>query len=472
MSRTGSRRLLAVVAPLALVLLAGSALWGLGWVDHWRGHDRVAATPEPRALAVRLPTPAASSPIAAPAGGALRAARIRQVLAAPGRSALGRHVVAAVAGLTGPLVASRGSGAAIPASTTKLLTAAAVLALDGPEKRFTTRTVLTDSAGADTVTLVGGGDPLLAAGPPAVGDYPHVADLTTLAKQTASALRAHGVTSIRLRYDTSLFTGPDVAPTWPESYLAEGVVAPISPLWVDEGRTVADNEATGRVADPAKGAAAAFATALGSAGVRIHGRVSERPAPAGSADLAHVDSPPLREIVDHVLEVSDNEGAEVLAHQAGLASGDGGSFAGGAAAVRAALGKLGVDTAGLVLDDGSGLSRANRIAPATLVGVLQQAAAQSRLAPIVTSVPVAGFSGSLYDRFDDADGRTGAGRGLVRAKTGTLTGVDALAGYTQDASGAPVVFAIMADRVAVTDTLEARHELDSLATALTVCRCG
>ena len=460
-----------MVAPLALVLLAGSALWGLGWVDHWRGHDRVAAAPAPRALSVRLPSPPPAPAIATPGKGTLRPARIKRILAVHAKGALGRHVVAAVAGLTGPLVASRGGGSAVPASTNKLLTAAAVLALDGPEKRFTTRTVLTDGAGADTVTLIGGGDPLLASTPAAASAYPHVADLATLAKQTASALRDHGVSAVRLRYDTSLFTGPDVAPTWPHSYLAEGVVAPITALWADEGRTVDDNEATGRVADPAKAAATTFAQAMGAAGVRVKGAVSEQTAPTGAADLAHVDSPPLREIVDHVLEVSDNEGAEVLAHQAGLASGHGASFEGGAAAVRATLATLGVDTTGLVLTDGSGLSRANRISPATLVGVLQQAAAQPRLAAIVGGVPVAGFSGSLDDRFDDADGRTGAGRGLVRAKTGTLTGVDALAGYTQDATGAPVVFAIMADRVAVTDTLQARHELDALATGLTTCRC-
>jgi len=454
-----------MVLALVLVLVAGS-LYALGRVDHWRGRDRVAATPSPRSLSVSLPTPPAAAPVATPASGTLQATRVERLLSRDLSADLGHHVLAAVAGTSGAIVAQRGHGAAVPASTNKLLTAATVLALDGPEKRFSTRTVLSDGAGGSTVTLVGGGDPLLATRPAAAGSYPRVADLTTLARQTATALRAAGATRVRLRYDTSLFSGPAVDPSWPHSYITEGVVAPITALWADEGRTA---NGLGRVADPAQSAAQGFAYALAAAGVTVRGAIQEQTAPDGARELAHVDSPPLREIVDHVLEVSDNEGAEVLAHQAGLASGEGGSFAGGVAAVRGTLAGLGVDTTGLVLHDGSGLSRANRVSPVTLVGVLQQATSDPRLAPIVSALPVAGFSGSLDDRFS---GGVTAGRGVVRAKTGTLTGVDSLAGYTQDATGSPVVFAIMADHVAVPDTLAARRALDDLATALTMCRCG
>jgi D-alanyl-D-alanine carboxypeptidase/D-alanyl-D-alanine-endopeptidase (penicillin-binding protein 4) len=416
---------------------------------------------------VRIPAAPSAVPVAAAASqGTLQSAPLRKVIAQGLTKALGRHVLVAVAGTSGAIVTDHGRGTATPASTNKLLTAATVLALDGPEKRFTTRTVLSAGAGGSTVTLVGGGDPLLASRPAASGDYPQVADLTTLAKETAAALRSAGRTTVTLRYDTSLFAGPTVDPSWPHSYIAEAVVSPITALWADEGRT---DDGIGRVTDPARSAATTFAHALAVAGVKVRGPITEQTAPKDAADLAHVESPPLREIVDHVLEVSDNEGAEVLAHQAGIASGAGGSFAGGVKAVEATLGRLGVDATGLRLHDGSGLSRSDRIAPATLVGVLQHATTEPRLAPIVSALPVAGFSGSLDDRFEE---HTDPGRGIVRAKTGTLTGVDALAGYTQDATGTPVVFAIMADHVAVPNTLDAREALDALATALSTCRCG
>lgn len=464
MARSASRGRAYLAGVLVLLIAIGTATYALGWVDHWRGHDRVAATPPPRPLGLALPSPAPAAPVAAvSSGGTLRTAKVAALLRRHLDSALGGHVLAAVAPLRGAPVVLRGSGSAVPASTNKLLTAATVLSLDGPAKRFTTTVVARGRA----VTLVGGGDPLLAAAPEHT--YPRRADLTTLAQQAAAALKQRGIDKVRLRYDASLFTGPAVNPTWPASYITEGVVAPITALWVDEGRT---DGGESRVADPALVAAQAFAKALAAAGITIRRTPTAAAAPAGAEEIAHVDSPPLREIVDHVLETSDNEGAEVLAHQAGLAAGTGASFAGGVQAVLRTLPKLGIDTAGIDIHDGSGLSREDSLPVTALVQVLQRAVGDDALAPIVSALPVAGFSGSLIGRYDDRADRGDPGRGVVRAKTGTLTGVDALAGYTRDANGTPLIFAVMADRVAVPDTLAARDALDELATALTTCRCG
>lgn len=461
MARSRSRGWAPLVVVLVLLLAAGTATYRLGWVDHWRGHDRVAATPPPRPLGLALPSPVPVTPVAAASsGGTLRKGKVTRLLRQHLDSALGSHVLAAVAPTSGAPVVVHGGGSAVPASTNKLLTAATVLRLDGPAKRFTTRVV----ARGHVVTLVGGGDPLLVAEPEHT--YPRRADLTTLARQAAAALKQQGVAKVRLTYDDSLFTGPAVDPTWPASYISEGVVAPITALWVDEGRT-ADGES--RVADPALVAAQAFAKALTDAGITIRRAPTAAVAPAAAQEIAHVDSPPLREIVDHVLETSDNEGAEVLAHQAGLAAGTGASFDGGVQAVLQTLPRLGVDTAGISIHDGSGLSREDSLPVTALVQVLQRATGDDALAPIVSALPVAGFSGSLIGRYDE---RSDQGRGVVRAKTGTLTGVDALAGYTRDANGTPLVFAVMADRVAVPNTLKARDALDGLATALTTCRCG
>ena len=426
-----------------------------------------AAVAPPEGLA--LPRLTAPPAVARPVGAGTPAvepspARVRAALAGPLRDRdLGRDVLAAVAGLgTDGTAFARGNAVGMPASTTKLLTTTAALAALGPEHRFRTRVV---RAGRHGVVLVGGGDPFLASTPDP-GSYPSVADVTTLARATARQLLADGVRRVRVGYDDTLFTGPAGNPHWPASYLPEGVVAPIGALWVDEGHS-----GYGRVADPPRTAAAVFADALARAGVRVSGSPHPRRAPAGARELAGADSAPLSAIVERTLLVSDNEAAEVLGHQVGLASGGEGSFAGGVRGVRRELGRLGVDLTGVRLYDGSGLSRQDRLAPTTLVAVLQAAAsaAHPELRAVVTGLPVAGFSGSLSARFD---GPASEGRGRVRAKTGTLTGVTALAGIATDVDGDPLVFALMADRVRPVHTLDARAALDDAAAALGACRCA
>jgi D-alanyl-D-alanine carboxypeptidase/D-alanyl-D-alanine-endopeptidase (penicillin-binding protein 4) len=188
-------------------------------------------------------------------------------------------------------------------------------------------------------------------------------------------------------------------------------------------------------------------------------------------ELAAVSSAPLGEIVEHTLAVSDNNAAEVIAHHVGIAVRQDGSFAGGVAGVMDVLHGLGVDTTGSTVYDGSGLSRRDRLGADTLLGVLRLAgsADHPELRQVLTGLPVAGFTGSLQWRFDDAPA---AARGRVRAKTGTLTGVSGLAGVITDLDGNRMVFVAIADKVAVPRTLGARHDLDLIAGALAACHCG
>jgi D-alanyl-D-alanine carboxypeptidase/D-alanyl-D-alanine-endopeptidase (penicillin-binding protein 4) len=147
-----------------------------------------------------------------------------------------------------------------------------------------------------------------------------------------------------------------------------------------------------------------------------------------------------------------------------VADGRPGSFEEGAAAVVDALSALGLPTEGVVLRDGSGLARTNLIPPATLGRLLVLAAdgSRPRLSRLVTGLPVAGFTGTLSLRF--GAGGPGAAAGLVRAKTGTLTGVSTLAGVTS-LGGRPVAFVVMADAVPG-DTLAARQALDRFAAVI------
>ncbi len=460
---------------LVLVLVGGgAAAWHYDLVDRWLVAESPDPVTEPAAVAPpegidvpELPEPAA---VARPAsGGRLLLPAVRRTVApALTDPDLRRSFHVAVAPLTGPAAPAygEGKGSFTPASTLKLLTTTAALAALGPEHTFATTVV----ARGRTVTLVGGGDPLLRRTPGDAGDRPARADVTTLAKRTAAALRRRGDAKrpVRLGYDASLFTGPADNPFWRADYVPDDIVSPIGALWVDEGISA---DASNRVADPAADAAVAFAAALQNAGIRVQGEPRAARAPGRARELARVTSPPVSEIAELVLAVSDNEGAEVLARHVGLAVLDDGSFAGGAQGIRRTLSGLGVPLAGAVIRDGSGLSRDNRLRPATLIEVLRVAARSDRpdLRASLTGLPVAGFTGSLAFRFDQAP-RDGVGR--VRAKTGTLGGVTALAGFATDQTGTPLAFVLAADRVKPLDGLDAEQDLDNLAGALGACRCS
>jgi D-alanyl-D-alanine carboxypeptidase/D-alanyl-D-alanine-endopeptidase (penicillin-binding protein 4) len=434
--------------------------WGIAPPDPQE--DPAAVAPPP---GLDLPSPAAAAAVApALAGGRLDPAAVRRALGGlPHARRLGPQVSVLVAGADGRPVYSEGPRLVTPASTLKLLTCLAALKALGPEHRFTTSVVRRPGQ----VVLVGGGDPLLTAR--ARGDYPTEADLTTLARQTAQALRKRHQARVRVGYDDSLFTGPAVNPWWEPDYVPTDVVSPITALWVDEGR-----ERPGmafRAADPSAAAADDFAALLRRQGVEVVGGPRHVTVPRSAPEVASVRSAELVEIVQHILEVSDNEGAEVLSRQVGLAEGRPGSFAGGSRAVQTVLHRLGVSLPGAVIHDGSGLSRSDRVPPRALLQVLATAldADHPTLSGLVEGLPVAGFSGSLGYRFAD---RSDAGLGRVRAKTGTLTGVHALVGEAVGTDGSVMTFVAVADRVKVQDTLFVRDRLDQITSALAGCACA
>lgn len=422
----------------------------------------------PRRDVLRLPVPVRVRQVAAAGtAGDPSAAKVARALAPyVDAHALGKHVDVLVTALDGRTLFQRGKGAVRPASTMKLLTTTAALQSLGPATRFAT-TVRRSPSGREVV-LVGGGDPFLAStAKVAAGLYPARATTADLARRTARVLRADGIHRVHLAYDASLFTGPAVDPAWPATYISEDVVPPISALWVNEGQ----DGSGGYVADPARSAAGVFAKQLRASGVEVTGAVHSTTTPSGWRRVAEVSSAPLGEIVQRTLAVSDNNAAEVIARHVGLAVQGKGSFAGATHSVRAVLARLGIPLAGLVIHDGSGLSRADRVLPRTLVDALRldASATRPRLSDVVAGLPVAGFTGSLAARYGQAPA---AGRGRVRAKTGTLTGVSALAGVATDLDGDTLVFAVMADRIVPADTLEARAALDDITAALGACHCA
>jgi serine-type D-Ala-D-Ala carboxypeptidase/endopeptidase (penicillin-binding protein 4) len=403
-----------------------------------------------------------------------------------GSAALGRHVGAVVADLSsGQVLLSRqGDSGFAPASTAKLAVAVAALHVLGPAARLTTRVV----AGPDpaSIVLVGGGDPTLAAGNPPASDYPQPATLAALAAETARKLRARGVRAVRLSYDTSLFTGPGMAPGWPDSYVTTGNVTPIESLEVDQGRLTAsgapqDADDPGnfrpRSFTPAADAARAFASLLSDDGITVRGPVGsvglagQAAAPHGSATIAAVSSPPLAEIIQWMLTESNNVIAEDLERQVAIATGRPASFSGAAAAETAVLRTLGVR--GINLVDGSGLSPLDRITPDALVQLIRLAAApgQPGLRPVITGLPVAGFTGTLAPGGSVFPSVGQPGLGVVRAKTGNLSTVVSLAGIAAARDGQLFAFGFMADRVPAAALGSGASDLTRLATDLAACGC-
>jgi D-alanyl-D-alanine carboxypeptidase/D-alanyl-D-alanine-endopeptidase (penicillin-binding protein 4) len=385
---------------------------------------------------------------------------------------------------TGRVLYSDNSDApATPASTTKLVTAVASLAALGPDARFTTAV---RQAGG-TVVLVGGGDPTLAVNEYPSSDYPRPATLAQLAAATARALRAQGRRSVRLGYDTALFSGPGLAPGWGEGDIALGDVTPIVALEADQGRLTPGGELEDdddpvnyrpRTYDPAGTTATAFARLLIRYGITVTGAPEQAAGRrfASAPVLASVSSPPLTAIIEQMLLESNNVVAEVLARHVAIALGMPATFSGAAAADMTELRRLGITTP-VSLVDGSGLSPADQIAPETLVRLLAAAAGRPALRGAVTGLPVAGFTGTLSAGDSDfgviGGIAGGAARGMVRAKTGNLSTVAALAGLAYDKAGALLLFAIMAPQVPSADQLpQAAAAIDAAAAGLARCGCG
>jgi D-alanyl-D-alanine carboxypeptidase/D-alanyl-D-alanine-endopeptidase (penicillin-binding protein 4) len=155
-----------------------------------------------------------------------------------------------------------------------------------------------------------------------------------------------------------------------------------------------------------------------------------------------------------------------------LARGAPASYAGAASATGAVLTELGVAGTKPVIADGSGLSRRNRVAPSLLTSVLTLAASDRRpeLSSLFGGLPVAGWSGTLRERFVGPGAAGRAGAGVVRAKTGTLSGVNAISGVVVTAQGRLLAFALLADRVPV-GALDAQEDLDRVAGQLAACGC-
>ncbi|MFE9425733.1 D-alanyl-D-alanine carboxypeptidase/D-alanyl-D-alanine-endopeptidase [Kitasatospora sp. NPDC006697] len=392
----------------------------------------------------------------------------------------------------------------LPASTLKTVTAAAALELLGEGHRFTTRVLAAGPQNGGgrldgDLVLSGGGDPSLReadldalAARVAAGGVREVtgAVLADASRYDAVPLGAgwawddqaeyyspqisaltlttdadDDVGSVRLTLTPAGTPGggpaavrvtPDQAPVRVGGRVATGAPGSADTVRVDRrpgsnelllsGSLPADAGPTDEwvaIDDPARCAVAVFAAALARHGVAVRGGVREEPGPAaGAALLAAHDSAPLGELLVPFLKLSNNGIAEHLVKEIGAVRAGQGSWAAGLAQLDGFLRAHGLAVTPARQVDGSGLSRQDLLTGRRLVALLEFARRQPWFAAWYAGLPVAGddrrmVGGTLRSRM-----RGTAAAGRVHAKTGSLTGVEALAGYVERADGRTLAFSV------------------------------
>ncbi len=325
----------------------------------------------------------------------------------------------------------------IPASVQKLLTAAALLEHLDLNERLTTR-VLSNVRPVNGVLegdiwVVGGGDPLLAT--ESYADlHSRQPQLFTDVEDLTDALLAQGITSIRGRIvgDESRHDTVRYVESWPARYITQFNTGPLSALTVNDG-LVTLGFAPLAATEPALEVVKLLGDLLLVRGVSLDVSYETGRAPANAVLLAEVKSPTVRQMIQQMLRESDNNTSEILLRELGLRVNGVGSTAAGAQVVTETTSDLlrqdrqQSSLPAPVVIDGSGLDRGNLVSCAQLTELLDYYGQDSIIGQ---GLPVAARSGTLSHRF-----RGHAAAGALTAKTGLLTGVNALAGFLETPTG-------------------------------------
>lgn len=333
----------------------------------------------------------------------------------------------------------------VPASTEKLLTSAALLEQFGLEHRLVTVAGATSPPSDGVIDgdlyLVGGGDPLLTT-PGYKVTFENPQQLANDYERLADAIVAAGVSEITggVIGDDSRYDSERWVSTWPERYQREGYVGPLSALTVNDGNTGLslrpDEPASSRrPGDPPFLAAETLITLLKARGVRVAGGASVGTAPADMQEVARLESLPMRDLIAEMISDSDNTTAELLVKELAVANGQPGTTQAGLDQVEALLAEERLPVEGIDLRDGSGLDPQNKLTCELLAAALDLHGPDSVLGQ---SLPIAGETGTLRRRMRDTPAQ-----GKVRAKTGTLAEVNALAGFAETSGGASLTFAYL-----------------------------
>lgn len=332
-----------------------------------------------------------------------------------------------------------------PASVMKLATAITALEVLGRDRTLSTRFASAKPPKSGIVDgdlyVIGGGDPILTTnGYKTVFDDPD--QFVENMNAVADAVVSSGIKTIRggIVGDDSRHESTRWVPSWPSRYQIGGTVSPLSALVVNDGSTgyadSPDQPTNNRKAgDPPLLFAQTLKTMLIGRGVSVDGPASAGRAPSDLHDITTHESAPISQIVQEMLVNSDNTTAELLVREIGHEASGSGTTAAGTTAVQQTLAGLGFDLDGFVMIDGSGLDTGNRMPCALALDLVRRIDQDPEIGP---RLPVGGRSGTLKKRM-----LASASTGRVRAKTGTLNSVNALAGFADTPQGNHLSFSFI-----------------------------
>lgn len=407
-----------------------------------------------------------------------------------------------------PILDVNASAAMIPASNQKLLTSAFALARLGPDFQFTT----TVYSLGDDILVTGDGDPTLGDPVLAAAAEKTIYEQLDLWAEAIRRVRGQSIGDLVLRVSWPLDSGRHK--DWPKGQRRRWYAAPVASLnfnnnCFDVTFAVADGQATPRVQPDSRfirivnkvrvtpkhawsgrtneddsvltltgtvsrGSAGlvsvaadhpplllgrALAERLARVGVTLGGTI--RTAPAASVDLGRArriaqTTTPLAVALARSNKRSLNMAAECLFLRAGDGTWDGSA----ASMVQTLQEVYGLDTAGVVVRDGGGLSRGNRVSAATITGLLAAVLRRSDRKLLVDSLAISGIDGTMRRRLGEAPYR-----GRVLGKTGSIAGVSGLSGYVLDEAQQPAIaFSILVN--GTFSARKAKHFQDALCRLL------
>ena len=374
------------------------------------------------------------------------------------------------------LFESNAQNSMLPASLTKLYSAASTAITLDPDARFMTKVRYLDN----NVYLVGGADPQLG-----TESNPTQADLADLAKETAQKLKEFNVFEVNVFVDDSIL-GPLQRPTdWEENYFRSSEIHLISALNLD------DPKAPGQApVDPSITTGQTFALYLIKNNIKVNGLVFRKTVPEGAFDLSTQYSKSVSQIIEDTLIISNNQDAEIIARVASLVAENDPSTSAAMELVLKDVEMLGISSVDNVVTDASGLSRSNKISPSDFSELIYKSIKNPEVVKanrgesskfmvkpaiaitpdpwsVFTGLPTGYGLGTMKKRFDE---NGSAGRGVVRAKTGSLNRVITLAGTITTKDQVFLSFAVLVNRVEQPQNV--REAIDNLLNKLAECNCA
>lgn len=199
---------------------------------------------------------------------------------------------------------------------------------------------------------------------------------------------------------------------------------------------------------------------LNKAGISAAGKVQRGIAPNNAVEIISHESPSISDLIRAMNKPSSNLIAECLLKMTGAKLKNEGSSKVGIEAFKDFFAAAMMDIKGINQVDGSGLSKLNGVTIANIIALLEFMHSHKDSAAYINSLPIAGIDGTMKSRLKGT-----SAEGITKAKTGTLSGVSSLSGYTQNADGEDIVFSIIMNNKCSND--KAKSIQDSIVTAIT-----